>query len=238
MRIRRSNKPSAFTLTIFLKKGEIDSMCEDALKKAKLYPEEPKPIQIEALIECHFEAKLDFGTDMGNNVLGFTIFAPSGKPEVVGISPSLDEGTKVSERRIRSVLAHEAGHCMIHPILFTEQYGTQGELSNSNVDVQRRRILCKKEDINASASGKGRYDGRWWEYQANCAIGGFLLPLRLVNQCVADLTQAVGTLGNRTLPGKSRNLAEQKVAEIFEVNPVVARIRLSNMFPDTPQMEL
>ena len=234
MHIRRSNESSAFAHTIYLKKGEIDSMCEDALRKAKLYPEEPKPVKIEALIECHFEANIDFGTDMGNNVLGFTFFAPSGKPEVVGISPSLDEGTTVSERRIRSVLAHEAGHCMIHPILFMEQNGTQSELSNSNVDVQRRRILCKREDINAS----GGYDGRWWEYQANCAIGGFLLPLRLVNKCVADLTEVVGNLGNRTLTGNSRKVAEQKVAETFEVNPIVARIRLSNMFPDTPQMEL
>ena len=234
MHIRRSNKSSAFSHTIYLRKEEIYSMCEEALKKAKLFPKEPEPIDIEALVECHFGANLDFGTEMGNNVLGFTIFAPSGKPEVVGISPSLDEGTQISERRIRSVLAHEAGHCMIHPILFLEQNGTQSELNSSNVDVQKRRILCKREDINPS----GGYDGRWWEYQANCAIGGFLLPQSLVSKCVADLTQAVGTFGNRSLPGDSRKLAEWKVAETFEVNPIVARIRLSNMFPDTLQMEL
>ena len=233
MQIRRSSGSSPFAHVLYLEKDEIDQMCEEALREAKLLPDAPSAINIDSLIESHFEARLDFGTDLGADVLGFTFFSPKGKPEVVGVSPSLDEGTKVSERRIRATLAHEAGHCLFHPILFMED-GGQRELRGSNVDTDQRRILCRKGDINPA----GKYDGRWWEYQANCAIGGFLLPKKLVIESVSGLTEPVGKLGAVGLPNHQRANAETTVAETFEVNPIVARIRLSAIYPQNAQGEL
>lgn len=202
-------------------------MCSEALRNAGLLPDTPEAINVEALIETHFEARLDFGTELGGGVLGFTFFSKKGKPEVVGISPSMDEETKVSERRIRATLAHEAGHCMMHPILFMEE-GGQTEISNSNIDSEKRRILCKKTDINPG----GKYDGRWWEFQANCAIGGFLLPRSLVIQSVSSFTTESGLLGLATLEHPAREDATMHMAETFDVNPVVARIRLSSIYPE------
>jgi hypothetical protein len=45
------------------------------------------------------------------------------------------------------------------------------------------------------------------------------------------LTKALVT-GIASLPATARAAAERNIATVFEVNPVVARIRLSEMFPD------
>jgi hypothetical protein len=232
MNIRRS-AGSPFGTVIFLKPHEVDKMCVDALRVAKLLPDEPAPIDIEALIENYFKARLDFGTDLGSEVLGFTFFSDKGKPEVVGISPKLDEGTQVSERRIRATLAHEAGHAMIHPILFMTE-GEQPELMGKNVDLVQRRILCRNGDINPRAG----WDGRWWELQANYCIGGFLLPKQLVAKCVDHLLTTSGLLGGQYLEGAAREDAVQLVSEKFSVNPIVAKIRLGSLFPENVQEEL
>lgn len=233
MRIRRSTGGGPYSHVIYLRREEVDKMCEDALREAKLLPDTPAPINIEGFIENHLGSRLDFGTDLGTDVLGFTFFSAKGKPEVIGISPAMDEGTKVSERRIRATLAHEAGHALIHPILFMED-GGGSELFTSNVDLAQRRILCRRSDINPG----GKYDGRWWEFQANCAIGGFLLPRPLVAKSVAHLTKTAGLLGGQILDDQARAEAESLVAETFEVNRVVARIRLAAIFPGVRHPEL
>lgn len=232
MNIRRS-AGSPFGQVIFLKPHEVDKMCVEALRAAKLLPDEPSPIDIEGFIENHLKARLDFGTDLGSDVLGFTFFSDKGKPEIVGISPKLDERTQVSERRIRATLAHEAGHAMIHPILFMTE-GEQPELIGKNVDLVQRRILCRKGDINPG----GKYDGRWWELQANYSIGGFLLPKQLVTKCVNHLLSTTGLLGGQYLEAAAREDAIQLVAEKFEVNPIVAKIRLTTLFPENAEAEL
>ena len=232
MNIRKS-AGSPFRTVIFLKPHEVDKMCLEALRAAKLLPDEPSPIDIEGFIENYLKARLDFGTDLGSDVLGFTFFSDKGKPEIVGISPKLDERTQISDRRIRATLAHEAGHAMIHPILFMTE-GGQMELNGNNVDLVQRRILCRKADINP----KPGWDGRWWELQANYCIGGFLLPKQLVAKCVDQLMTSTGLLGGQFLENAAREDAVQLVAEKFEVNPIVAKIRLTTLFPENAEAEL
>ncbi len=174
MKIRRSSETSPFATTIYLDRSEIDDMCEAALRDAGHLPTEPKPIEIEPFIEGYFRATVDYGTDLGEDVMGFTFFNEKAASKVVGASPRLDDGSKVGERRIRATLGHEAGHCLIHPILFLPDTD-QRSLLGTNIDLANRRILCRTQDMKEASR---RFDGRWWEYQANCAIGGFLLPWR------------------------------------------------------------
>jgi len=116
--------------------------------------------------------------------------------------------------------------------------GAQLGFSNTasgNVDVDNKRIMCRKEDF---VSGVRKYDGRWWEYQANRAIGGFLLPKALVSQVVEPLLSPVGSLGMTTLTSERFFDAKTVVANVFDVNPVVAEIRLKEMYPTGGQGEL
>lgn len=223
---------SYFGQEIRFDKAEIDRMCEDALREAKMLPVAPEPIRIDRFIEKYFGCRFAY-EEIADGVLGCTMFKADGGIALVTVSPSLDDGTVVGRRRSRSTSAHEGGHCLMHPILFMQNPDQMDLEYKENLDFGLRRIMCRSEDL--AGRGKG-YDGRWWEYQANRAIGGFLLPRRLVTAAVGHLLKRTELLGTEILDGSVRQEAESVVAEVFDVNPVVARIRLAEMFPETGQM--
>jgi hypothetical protein len=212
--------------------AEIDDMCVEALTKAELLPSSPQAIRIERFIEKYFSCPVRY-EDIGNGVLGCTVFRQNGSVERVIISTTIDEGHKTSERRIRSTLAHEGGHCLMHPILFmnADAHGTLnfGNVANHNLDFSRRRILCRESDVFATSVKA--YSGRWWEWQANRAIGGFLLPKKLVRPVCKQFGQVSPVTRSLSLLESKRYDAERAVADVFDVNPVVARIRLAELFP-------
>ena len=165
------NPGGVFRQTIRFEHREIDQMCVDALKAASLLPSDPSPIRIDRFIEKHFSSRVAY-EDVDAGVLGCTVFEPSGKIKVVMVSPALADGTTVGRRRERSTLAHEAGHCLMHPTLFMDD-GTQTVFTGTcheNLDFKQRKILCRDDDFRRNGR---KYDGRWWEYQANRAIGGY-----------------------------------------------------------------
>lgn len=213
-----------FGKTLYFTDREIDRMCLEALKQSGCLPTEPGAIDIEFFVEKHFQAALDMGTEMGPDVLGWTLFGKKGEILLVGVSPTLSADTSlVGQRRCRATVAHEAGHCLMHPILFMEE---RTEPMWENLDFSQNRILCRKEDFT------GKYDGRWWEVQANKAIGGLLLPSSLVQKSVEHLLESQGGLGLPALPEKNRQKAIEHVAETFEVNKMPAEIRLKSLFPE------
>jgi hypothetical protein len=195
--------------------GEIDEICLEALKRQSLLPSEPAPIRIERFVEKEFKTALRY-EDLGPDNLGCTIFNSSGTVQAILVSRSLEEqNTPPARRRVRSTVAHEAGHGLLHGPLFDA--GTSPELGEN-----QRRILCRSEDILVEK--KQSYRGRWWEFQANQAIGSLLLPAPLVN----DFLEQSGS--QIPAPAEREPLAK-KAAAIFDVNPIVARIRLDSLFP-------
>jgi len=202
-------------------------MCLEALKESGFLPDSPQPIDIESFVEKHFKTGLDFATEPDKGVLGWTLFSGKGEIMMVGVAPELsNDSSEMGNRRCRATVAHEAGHCLMHPILFMED--TTRSLTE-NLDFKNNRILCRKEDF------KGTYDGRWWEVQANKAIGEFLLPKNLVRTAVADFLAPRGALGIQTLPPENREAACKHVADVFEVNLTPAKIRLEKLFPDSDE---
>ena len=89
--------------------------------------------------------------------------------------------------------------------------------------------MCR--DIDGFSARRPGYDGRWWEYQANRAIGALLMPSRLVREAAATSCAEVGLLGTTVLMGDRREAAIRELADIFDVNPMVARLRLTEVFP-------
>jgi len=224
-----------FGQEIYFEKGEIEQICEDELRNAQMLPSSPEPIRIERFIEKHFGCRFVY-EDIADGVLGCTAFKSNGAIEFVAVSPSLDDGTESGRRRSRSTAAHEAGHCILHPLLFMGDFKQLEFASLSNLDFQKRRIMCRSQDFNANE--RHGYDGRWWEVQANKAIGGFLLPRKLVAIRIAPFLRKVGKLGLDALPTDARFAAEKDIAQAFDVNVIVARIRLSQLYPETQQATL
>lgn len=119
----------------------------------------------------------------------------------------------------------------------TQQGLNFGDAPPESAIFKDNRILCRDNDIRPG-EGRRSYDGRWWEWQANRAIGGFLLPKELVKQAVSPFVDQSTFMKSPSLSPAARQKAEKEVAEIFDVNPVVARIRIYEFFPEMPETQI
>ncbi len=219
-----------FGRRLYFKNGEIERICAEALAAAGCLPATCSPIEIELFVEKAFECRAVYD-DLPVGVLGAAAFRHDGTLEEITVSRSVCDDGQVGERRARATWAHEAGHGLLHGSLFA-QAELQHPLLDDCFDYQKRRILCREGDLSATGT---RYHGKWWEWQANQAIGPLLLPPELVETAVESLTEQQGLLGIRVLPDDRRELAARRLAETFDVNPAVARIRLSGLFPSDAQ---
>ena len=184
-------RSGSFTERPHFKLREIEEVCTSELQKAGLYPSAPEAIRIDRFIEKRFNVTPRYEA-LPDGVLGFTRFGKGIVTEIV-VSRALDEGgTKVAERRLRSTLAHEAGHGLLHAYLFA-----LGEKPKSLFDDHDHtpRILCR--EVTDGAASKPRYNGHWSEYQANRAIGGLLMPRTLVERALDEFCVETGSLGAR-----------------------------------------
>ena len=220
--------------------SDIGSIAIDELRKVSLLPATPQPIRVDRFIEKRYGIVPQY-EDVPEGILGFTRFGAKGPEEVV-VSRSLsEEGTAVAERRMNSTLAHEAGHILLHGHLFTlERRAGTRSLFGEDLDEKKRIILCRPGTVGAPSESMGNqgYNGRWWEFQANKLIGVLLLPRQLVHEALDPLLVSQGLLGTRALEETRREEAVHCLASTFDVNPVVAWIRVGELFPTSANGQL
>jgi len=204
---------------------EIDRICMEELQAVGLYPAEPSPIRIERFIEKRFKITPTY-EDLDPQVLGYTRFGPNGVEAIVVSRALAEDAAAAAARRLSATLAHEAGHALLHAHLFL----LEGAASLFDNAAEPSKILCRDGNV-AGAADRRAYDGRWWEFQANRVIGGILLPRALVFRCIAGLAEPAGGLGVPVLADMKREEAARRLVAQFEVNPVVARIRLDDLYP-------
>jgi hypothetical protein len=224
-------KTGPFTEQPFYKPSEIEAICTDELQKLNLYPSDPAPIRIDRFVEKRFGVRPVY-EDLPNGLLGFTRFGAKGVEEIVVAKVLDDEGTTPSERRLRSTLAHEGGHGLLHAHLFA--FGTRPDpLFGDGLATDAPKILCRDGGVTGVATAKKKLPYRWWEFQANQAMAALLLPKGLLEKAVTSMLVPRGAFGVSILPEDSRERAARLVADTFDVNPIVARIRLDALFPAT-----
>jgi hypothetical protein len=221
----------------YFKDDEIESICLGELQSAKLLPTSPAPIRIDRFIEKRFNVSHQY-ENLADGILGLTVFGKNGVEAVIVARGLDEEGTKVAERRIRSTLAHEAGHGLLHAHLFVLHENTQplfGDFSNP----ANPKVLCRDIAVSENRPRSG-YDGRWWEFQANCAMANLLLPRPLLEQVLEPFFVVKGTMGRKTLNSARRSEAARCIADNFDTNPIVARLRIDRLYPivDEAQMAL
>lgn len=213
---------------------DIELMCLHELQASNLYPTTPSPIRIDRFIEKRFKISHQYD-DLPDGLLGFTKFGPDGVEAIIVSRALSDEGSQAAERRINTTLAHESGHGLMHAHLFALGKKPKG-LFGDDAD-ETPEILCRNIP-GTPARGKSSYDGRWWEFQANRAIGALLLPRPLVDEALKPYLIPKGMLGAYDLDRRHEDQAIATVSESFDVNPAVAKIRLDEMYPETPQLRL
>ena len=81
------------------------------------------------------------------------------------------------------------------------------------------------------------YGGRWWEFQANQAIGSLLLPRLLMDAFLDQSGIRPASFASRILTPAQRESLEKKAAVTFDVNPIVVRIRLDSLFPQKKKIK-
>jgi hypothetical protein len=228
-------KGGPFTERPYFELDDIEITCAQELRSVDLLPTAPSPIRIERFIEKRFKISPVY-EDLPEGVLGYSRFGPKGVEAIVVSRALADDQAPAAERRVTTTLAHEAGHGLLHAHLFVLGAPQRGLFGD---EVTEPKILCRNESAPAAVTGR-KYDGRWWEFQANQAIGALLLPRQLVQKAVESMLVSDGRLGRgHSLPTSDREKATALVAEVFDVNPAVARIRLQELYPvDRGQLTL
>ena len=212
---------------------DIEGICTDELQSVHLYPTSPERIRIDRFLEKRFGITPRY-EDLPENVLGYTQFGPKGVEAIVVARSLSEDGSKTAERRISSTLAHEAGHALLHAHLFLFEAKPKSLFGDTAHD--KPQILCR--DVAWVSPTKHTYAGQWWEFQANQTIGALLLPRRLLDQALTPYLVTQGSLDVRTIDPSCRDEAVAKLAEIFEVNPIVVEIRLQQRCTQGNQLGL
>jgi hypothetical protein len=226
-----------FKEAIFLEREEIDSICCDELISTFLYPSSPEPIRIERYLEKRFKITPDYD-ELSDGVLGMTIFGPSG-PERVVIARSLSENNSITnERRITTTIAHEIGHILFHTdlILESRRKSSQRSFFGRSEDNNRSPIPVLCRDIPLSEIPGSKYQGPWWEIQANKAIGSFLIPRGLMEEALDSFLifkkTRLGVFEEKIVDPSKLGEAIIHLSETFDVNPIVAKIRIREVYRD------
>ena len=142
---------------IFYEVEEIENICRDELQGQGLYPSEPSPIRIDRFIEKRFKILPSY-EDLPPGVLGFTRFGLNGVEEIVVAKALDEEGSKPAERRLRTTLAHEGGHGLLHAHLFV--LGAKpASLFGDAITSDASKILCREDGVPAGATNESKYQG-------------------------------------------------------------------------------
>jgi hypothetical protein len=228
-----SARQGPFSQRPYYKASELERICSDALRSVALLPNTPEAVRIDRFVEKYFRLTVGYQR-LPDRVLGFTRFGPSGVTEIVVTSAFDDTDNNVAERRLRTTLAHEAGHGLLHAHLFALGERPPGLFSGE--PGSKPEIMCR--DVEGLSARRPGYDGKWWEYQANRAIGALLMPRRLAIIAAEAFCVESGVLGLPVLMEDRREQATRTLAEVFDVNPVVARLRLAEIFPEQTASQL
>jgi len=229
MRVRNDTS-SPWQKRIWFEEHEFDAMMDEARSKAGTVTfSEGAGIDVEAVLQGAFKIVPDF-VDLDPGVLGRTAFHRDGHCEIQ-ISRTLAEaadGDLVARRRLRSTIAHEAGHVVQHAHLHVTDTGTLSLFEEPAREAPK--VLCRQETVESFKGGAAGYDGEWWEYQANRGMASLLLPRREVMNYLLALLSARGfeTIREAMKSGKTEEIVRE-IMRIFDVNMPVVVFRLQEL---------
>jgi hypothetical protein len=218
---------------LWLERDEIESMMEDELRKAKLFPPQEDPVvDIERFIERHLRVQMDQHADLEPIVLGVTEFYTDFPPKIF-INRDLTGAVDDDETppgvlgRWRATLAHEASHVVLHRVLF-ELQGNQGGLfhvdATSEEQIQRL-MRCLKSNVLFRNGGSD-----WREVQANLGMAALLMPRSLFSTVANEESYRLGFQSEAVIPGSfEAEMLAARMSTLFSVSRQAALIRLETL---------
>jgi hypothetical protein len=135
---------------------------------------------VDAFLELHLGIVPDYAW-LPRGVLGATEFTARGEVRLqVSAELSLRAGReRAAETLLRSTLAHEAAHILLHRVLFLK------ESSDIFGGLKSRSELCRSVGVPRPG-----YQGEWWEWQANRGMSAVLMPRPAFSAWMAERQRA------------------------------------------------
>jgi hypothetical protein len=178
-------------------------------------------VDIEALVETHLGAEVDYGATTPSDVLGYTEFR---EVPLVAVSRSLTDAATAGNAglgtigRWRATIAHEAAHVLLHRDLYDATSEHPGRPNT-------RPIRCARASFDAPTSSHD-----WREVQANMGMASLLMPRELFDR---EAIEAFSGRGPVMPPVPARepwlDIVIAVLASRFKVSKQAARIRLETM---------
>jgi hypothetical protein len=173
----------------------------------------PVPTEALTLLIERDAADLDLSanlSDQEHEVFGVTYFFSGKRPQVKILRELWEQSWRVN--RLRTTLAHEYGHVLLHAWLYDRPEAPPGPQT-----CYWRTMLPSMSTID------------WMEWQAGYVSGALLMPESFIRRAAEAYFQRrhIGT----PVPRDTREGAElaQRISLVFEVSPEAATVRLSQL---------
>jgi hypothetical protein len=174
----------------------------------------------------------------------FANFYDAGEPDVLGetdfrvnrlvvrIERLITQGAERSSNwaRYNTTVMHEAGHCILHRVLFHNDPNQEDLFSRPTMN----KISCLQRTLD------GYYTGEWWEFQANQFMANLLMPRELFLERFIKQRNAWHIHDNECLVRDYYELDDlsRVLAEVFGVSKQAAKLRLFELKQiPSPQQE-
>jgi len=186
-------------------------------------------IDLEALLEQAFEVVPDY-VELPEGIMGKTHFHGDGRFDVF-ISRKLSDAAEqdaTSRRRLRSTMAHECAHIVMHGHLHMRDLATKPMFPGLKTDDPK--VLCREELTDSFKQGGPGYDGQWWEYQANQGMACLLLPKQ---ETIARVEREIQSRGFKSPKEVIRNRrmddVVREIMRVFDVSMSVTTYRFQEL---------
>lgn len=185
-------------------------------------------IDIDRVLEQGFEIVPDYAADLPPDTLGRTIFHRDGRIEV-HVQRTLAEASSrdtVARRRLRSTLAHELAHVVLHSGL----HPIDTTASLFGYADPPAKVLCRGPGVFPVAAAHD-----WWEHQAYRGMACALIPATTLAAVLpAVLTHS--TLPDALAAGKGKEVLAA-LADTFDTSFELTLYRVQDLglLPSTTQ---
>ena len=219
--------PGPFLHDEYIPDKRIDRGALELLTSTGLLPEEPKPVAVDKICDNKWGVPEDY-KKLDVDVMGYSAFTYNGFARIVINSELENDRSVTGTQRLRSTIAHEIGHAILHERLFIEKLMFDKNQRLLFGEIERHApvtaIVCRNNDI-FGRSGKSK----WWEIQANKFMAALLMPkplfLQIVQSPLADYDPEHTTPPERV---KKYYGSIEAVMEKFNVSRVMASIAVDH----------
>ena len=206
----------------FYSREYLEELCERTLTEfcMETYGQELTPLPTDVLTQLleRYTSILNLYAELDDGINGVTTMFGSERLPRVDIAAELSRQW-FRENRLRTTLAHELAHVLLHSPLWRAQCIAAGQKGEALIAQ-----ACRRETIEDNAPRCDRI-----EWQAGYLCGALLMPKRRIDLLVARFLSTLS--GSPVLVAGSADAEElvERVTIGFRVSRLAARVRLGQL---------